>query len=263
VSLDAAPAEINWDDPAGGGDVALEAGPAEINWDADPGDAGGVSLEAAPAEINWDTGDAENSTPAEIDWGADSGGPVSISADSASNPAAKPAQVGSLNLLADPDFRESLQNDLLEMEGFFRERLRELKAEDNVEFANQFQGASPLLQNQSSALMEAHLQAVEQVLGLVSSPRLLQLSLIQRPGVYLDRLAASLAQKLTLADRLRAKLAAAQDKQKEAATTLQATLPELQEAVHATKTLKSQVESSLSKLYDGREVNIIGDINTM
>ena len=40
-------------------------------------------------------------------------------------------------------------------------------------------------------------------------------------------------------------------------------LPELEATATATKTLKKQVEASISSLYKGRKINIMGEINTL
>lgn len=63
------------------------------------------------------------------------------------------------------DTRRGFITDLLEMECFFQMRAQELETIDHVVAFNQFSDAEPVLRNQTAALMQEHLAAVQACLS--------------------------------------------------------------------------------------------------
>ncbi len=158
--------EIDWDAAMAGDATAVSGG----------GGSGAVAAAAAAAvgEIDWGGGgdggglewgqegaaSTEAATaPVEIDWaieveeaGAEGGGVGAVEAgtESAAAAAGGAGAGGAAPLLADAGQRSELLNDLLELQGFLKQRRLELAdAEGDLAFVGQYQGPHAALQQQS------------------------------------------------------------------------------------------------------------------
>lgn len=138
LDFEAEAAEINWDFSIDGSGSSEEA---TIDWGIASDDAVDASSGEdaadldAPVEIDWDITSSDVVEPVEatvdgiqtLDVGVD----IAVSMET--------TRVG---LLSENEFRTRIQNDLLELCTFLRQRKEELKGNNNVAFANQFQGSS-------------------------------------------------------------------------------------------------------------------------
>lgn len=143
LDFEAEAAEINWDlsiEESGAGDAAtIDWGIESVSDDSVIAAVGGenaIDLDT-PVEIDWDITTSDVVESADVSFGVDG---VTLDATSAATTGSNEAtRVG---LLTDNDFRTRVQNDLLELRMFLRQRKEELLGSNNVAFANQFQGTS-------------------------------------------------------------------------------------------------------------------------
>lgn len=80
---------------------------------------------------------------------------------------------------------------------------------------------------------------------------------------YFERQASSLERKAGQEARLLAAAVDAEARGKEAQRRLAALAPRVSELVLRTRHIKSETEKALSRLFAGRRVNVLGDINTV
>ena len=142
------------------------------------------------------------------------------------------------------------------------QRVEELSAATDITSINQFAGAPPVVSMEKKEALKLQV-AVSAARGMLMAPRTQQLIFIYNSAKYVERLAATLEKKKKTAANLIAKadkLIAARTAADEEITSIR---PKLDTLTAQTKVLQKEVEGSIGKLYDGRKVNIIGDINTL
>ncbi|DAZ92844.1 TPA: hypothetical protein N0F65_012515 [Lagenidium giganteum] len=260
-------------------DVAESGGAIEINWDISTADSGAVvslSGEEDVATIDWGIEMEDLATPVDLD------APVEInwdiSAETPDEPIVEPVElvVGTdtpkdlsspgqsrVELLLDSEFRAQVLNDLHELRIFFLQRRVELEAQDNIAFANQFQGTSDLLEQQSIERIDAYQCAVADAIDKLTDKRLQQLVLIKSSERYLDRHVASLEMLTKQLAKCRREIGSLEDKNADLIDATAKTHPQIDALVANTKKLKKQLESALPGLFKGYRVNIVGDINNL
>ncbi|ETO65090.1 hypothetical protein F444_17537 [Phytophthora nicotianae P1976] len=256
----------------------FEAEAAEISWDISLDDSG----TADAGEIDWgietvasaETTAAADDAPVEIDWDITTSDVVEPVSEASASEAAgvvepvldvpattgKPTRVG---LLDDNEFRTRVLNDLLELRAFLRQRLVELSGSDSVAFANQFQGSSPLLEQQSTSRIEELQAVVDHAVSLLTSKRLQQLVLIKTSERYLDRHVASLEMLTKHMDKCRREIHGLEDKNVDLIDATKNVQPQINALVTATKKLKKELEAALPPLFKGYKVNIVGEVNSL
>ncbi|OWZ08403.1 hypothetical protein PHMEG_00019065 [Phytophthora megakarya] len=258
-----------------------------------------LDFEAEAAEISWDISIDESGTTeaAEIDWGIETvestepattsdDAPVEIDWDITTSEVVDP--IGEVNagevvdvvepvpdvpvaievatrvgLLDENDFRTRVLNDLLELRAFLLQRLVELSGSDSVAFANQFQGSSPLLEQQSTTKIEIFQAAVDQAVALLTSKRLQQLVLIKTSERYLDRHVASLEMSTKHMDKCSREIHSLEDKNVDLIDSTRSIQPQITALVATTKKLKKELEAALPPLFKGYKVNIVGEVNSL
>ncbi|KAF1316527.1 Cdk5rap3 protein, partial [Globisporangium splendens] len=266
LDFEAEAAEINWDfsiDGSGSGEdvTTIDWGIETISDDtATSNNDGAVDLDT-PVEIDWDISSAE--------VGESIVEPVSIGdAVVASTPSTtheitisgEPTRVG---LLSENEFRTRILNNLLELRTFLRQRQQELKGADNVAFANQFQGSSPLLEQQSVETVKKYQDAVDKAISQLTDKRLQQLILIKNSERYLDRHVASLEMLTKQIDKSRREVQALEDKNVDLIDATSKIQPQIDAFVAITKKLKKELELALPALFKGYKVNIVGEVNNL
>ncbi|KAG7380644.1 Protein of unknown function (DUF773) [Phytophthora pseudosyringae] len=256
----------------------FEAEAAEISWDISLDDSGtadageidwGIET-VAPAEPTATADDA----PVEIDWDITTSevvDPVSEVKTSAADDVvvpvldtpAKTEKATRVGLLDDSELRTRVLNDLLELRAFLRHRLFELSGSDSVAFANQFQGSSPVLEQQSTATVEEFQSAVDQAVSLLTSKRLQQLVLIKTSERYLERHVASLEMLTKHMNKCRREIHGLEDKNVDLIDATKTVQPQINGLVATTKKLKKELEAALPPLFKGYKVNIVGEVNSL
>ncbi|KAG6582761.1 CDK5 activator-binding protein [Phytophthora cinnamomi] len=259
LDFEAEAAEISWDislDDSGTADAG------EIDWgietvaSADP--AADTSVGDAPVEIDWDITASDVAEPVGQADAIEAAG-----AEAMVDVPATSQQVTRVGLLDDSEFRTRVLNDLLELRGFLRQRLIELSASDSVAFANQFQGSSPLLEQQSTTKIEEFQAAVDQAVSLLTNKRLQQLVLIKTSERYLDRHVANLEMLTKHMDKCRREIHVLEDKNVDLIDATKSVQPQINSLVAATKKLKKELEAALPALFKGYKVNIVGEVNSL
>ncbi|UIZ21616.1 hypothetical protein KXD40_000033 [Peronospora effusa] len=215
---------------------------------------------------------AAEDTPVEIDWNiptSDVVEPVSVMNDTGGTDVEVPympdfaEKITRVGLLDQSEFRTRAVNDLLELRAFLCQRLLELSGSDSVAFANQFQGSSPLLEQQSSAKIEELQAVVDKALSLLTDKRLQQLVLIKTSERYLDRHVASLEMLTKHMDKCRREIHALEDKNIALIDATKNVQPQINSLVTTTKKLKKELEAVLPSLFMGYKVNIVGEVNSL
>lgn len=98
---------------------------------------------------------------------------------------------------------------------------------------------------------------------LSQDSRVQQLLLIRQSPSYVDRLVAQLQQCITAAERLES---GAHDKARTRADlhgTIGRESRKLKQVLEDTRVLKARVEQAIGALFDGRRINIVGEINAL
>lgn len=230
--------------------------------------SGGIDCGDSGEAVDWGDGQT-NTGDAGIDWGDDVTDDKEITLDSCgitveSGQDPDAVRCSDAETLMDTtQTRNLLIDELLELQGFLRQRLVEMKSESDVLSANQFQSAPQLIQMQSVESVQAMQIAVTDVLTKLTAMKMHNLFLLKTSPRYLDRLTDSLQQKLKVSEKMvvSSKLMA---EKRDAASKEQMDLePKLEVIKSKTKELQRQIAEEISKKYKNRPVNIMGEINTI
>jgi len=255
-------------------DEALPPEEQDIDWgDLDLNVNGEDAMSSGAGEtieINWESEEVDGGV--EIDWvGIDEGiGNVDSTVDfevvEDSNVMTTEGEVvavgkEALTLLENPETRASLFDELIECESFLCQRLTEIRRDDDVLSVNQFQNADLILQNADEKKVEAMLTSVRKVVSGIQGEKVVQLGLIKANPRSLDRLAEGVTQYSTLGDRMRRNRDHVALRRVEAEAENIKLLPQIDVFRRKAKELQKNLEDEISRKYDFRPVNIMGEIN--
>lgn len=105
--------------------------------------------------------------------------------------------------------------------------------------------------------MLAHIEAARE---LLDGPRTRQLLLIQTSAAYADRLAAGIQQSIDHRDKVARKAEEALERVAAARAEKATTLPRYASLLESTRAQKDRLAAEVSRLFDGRAVNVMGAI---
>ena len=173
------------------------------------------------------------------------------------------AAAASPSSLRNPAVRDGLMQDALELIAFLAQRRDEMNdtgsgaAERAILAASAGAGAGRVISAEEVSEM---LLQVQEILSLLETKQVVHLLRLDSPA-YVQRCAAGLRRQMKgIAKRNKTK--ATIERQRGAnAVELKLSLAKQQALIRATKALQKNVEASLSKLYSGRTVRIVGAIN--
>ncbi|XP_050304864.1 CDK5 regulatory subunit-associated protein 3 [Anthonomus grandis grandis] len=169
-----------------------------------------------------------------------------------------------LTILDNPETREQIINDLCELESFLKMRLYEMFHDsDSMFLMSQMQDAPDVLQMQTPESVTTLYDCVNVALSRLTGKRITHLHNIKHSPKYVDLLASSLRQKLSVVERMRATKEVLEKKMKETAEEIRKAEPLIKLMIDRTKTLQQEIQKDLSKKYKGREVNIVGGVNML
>ncbi|CAL1536755.1 unnamed protein product [Lymnaea stagnalis] len=243
---------IDWGATDAGGATDL----GENTIDFDLGDitveSGGVL--AADGEVVLENPDIDT-----IDWGA-VGDITPIESTEIGQESGVATGKDALSVIDNPETRNNFIDDLLELKAFLTQRAHEV-AHDTGDASHMSSAPSDIHIDLDK--VTTMLTKVKDILDKLTSVQMQHLMLIRDSPRYVDRLRDSLKQKLSLADKFvlsEKEMAAAW---KEAVDEEKELEPQLELLRKQTKVLKKQLEEEISKKYNERRVNIIGEINTL
>ncbi|KAL5508879.1 hypothetical protein EMCRGX_G004141 [Ephydatia muelleri] len=167
-------------------------------------------------------------------------------------------------LLESPQTRNLLLNDLMELKEFLSQRMAELTSNINTVLGvEQFNDDVTLHGVQSGAKLQEMLDNVTKVMNMLTNARVQHLFLIKGSPRYLDRLSQSLLQHQELANRAASQADVYHGKGEEAGIMVEQLEPQLAVLVQRTKHLQGKIAADISRRYNNRVVNIMGEINQL
>ncbi|KAL3159873.1 hypothetical protein ABBQ38_010272 [Trebouxia sp. C0009 RCD-2024] len=251
---------------------AANAGGAAIDWDVtiDPGaDTTEAEASSPPAEavdISWDidiTEAAEQTQGLNSEGGSGQGsgqgfGPPELLNGNAEQEGIWPESV--VRLTKDTSCRTALLDDLHELNAFLLQQMQEMASGGHESLAS---AAPESIQRVGLSGVQQQSKAVTNVLTKMTSKKVQQLVMIQTSSQYSSRLARALQQKGSQHEKFLRLARETQAKQEEQERSLRSNAPKLQGLIQETRRIKTYVEETISVLYSGRQVNIIGEINNV
>lgn len=168
-----------------------------------------------------------------------------------------------LTMMDYPHTRNSYIDEVLELQAFLNQRLKEMEDDTSVLSSNQFQSSEDILQRQSRDSIQAMKNQVDDIVDILTSIKIQNLFLIKASPRYVERLTESLQHKLKLSEKMQASCKAVVTRQQEAAALQSQLEPKLDVIVTKTKQLQKQISEEISKKYDNRIVNVMGEVNSI
>ncbi|KZV51178.1 hypothetical protein F511_19854 [Dorcoceras hygrometricum] len=168
------------------------------------------------------------------------------------------------SLLMETEYRNKILDDLYEAKAFLNQRFLELTNEETLSLQHQVQSVAPfVLQQYASDSIQAIATDVSSVISLLTNRKTRDLIMILNSKRFLDRLVSTLEDKKQHEVKLKGGLEDLYIKRMELQNSLSSSWPKQEAAIVKSRELKKLCESTLSRMFDGRTVNIIGEINTL
>lgn len=168
-----------------------------------------------------------------------------------------------LSLLDNPVTRNNFMNELMELEGFLKQRIVEMSTSEDVLLANQFHSAPSVVQLQTVADIQEMLSNVKNIISKMSTIKMQHLYMIKNSPKYVERLTETLKQKFALVNKIMESQANIIVKREEMLAEQKEFEPKLSLIITKTKELQKQIEGEISKRYKSRPVNIMGGVNVL
>jgi len=165
-----------------------------------------------------------------------------------------------LSIIDNPETRNLFIDDLLELQAFLTQRMKEMS--HGSADANHLTSA-PLEVNIEPDQVTSMMSQVKVILDQLTSVQMQHLLLIRDSPRYVDRLRDSLRQKLASADKMVMNEKETAAVRRAAEEEGEALKPQLDVLKAQTKDLKLRLEEEITKKYNGRKVNVIGEVNTL
>lgn len=168
-----------------------------------------------------------------------------------------------LTILDNPKTREQIINNLVELSAFLKMRLYEMSSDSDLLAMSQMQDAPTILQMQTMESIAMLSDNVNVALDELTNKRISHLHNIKHSPKYVDILTASLNQKLSVVEKMKASKLALEKKIKELREEARCIEPIIKLLIEKTKQLQKEIQEDISKKYKGRVVNIVGGVNML
>lgn len=168
-------------------------------------------------------------------------------------------------LLDSTDTRNKVVDELMELESFLEQRVTELSGDSSSDdvVATAIMQIAPASIHVDVSRLNVMLADVSGVREHLTSPHMRDLILIRSSPRYVDRLTANLHKLTSDADKMMSLSRLMSTRHSEAVDEQRQLEPQLDLLRQKTKELQKQIEGEISKRYKNRQVNIMGEINTI
>lgn len=166
-------------------------------------------------------------------------------------------------LLDNPNTRNQIIDELMELQAFLKMRLYEMSSENDLLSISQMQNAPSILQLQTIETISTHMGTVEIILNELTNKRTSHLHNIKHSPKYIDMLVHTLKQKLNITSKMQQSKKIVLEKAEETRKQALSIEPIINLIIDKTKILQEQIETEISKKYKNRIVNIIGGVKNL
>lgn len=128
---------------------------------------------------------------------------------------------------------------------------------------HELQHAPPVVSRHSFATLAKLLEVVEATFNLLNDEHFKKLLEIKASKRYVERLAKGIRQKKDASARILSSTSEIAAKRDRINTEIATVQPKLSVLLEESRTVKKYLESSISRAFKGRPVNIVGDINKL